>query len=209
MEAGISALRERAESADNPTTGVAKGMDGDAEADEESGLREREYFRLLRERAHLVLDSSFASPVEERDRIIALVEGRESGTRTVVELSSFGFKYGAPGGDLVLDVRFIPNPYYIAELRPLTGRDPACADYVLGHASARESLTALRSLVAAMVPAYAAQGRATLKVRIGCTGGKHRSVAMAEALGTALTELGIPVRIRHREMLAGRYADCR
>ena len=73
------------------------------------------------------------SPVEERDRIIAMAEGREPGTRPVVEVSSFGFKYGAPGGDLVLDVRFIPNPYYIAELRPLTGRDPACADYVLGQ----------------------------------------------------------------------------
>ena len=200
MEAGISALRERAEAADEMAVG---------EADEESRLRERESFQPLRVRADLVLDSSFASPVEERDRIIALAEGKAPSARTVVEITSFGFKYGAPGGDLVLDVRFIPNPYYIADLRPLTGKDAACADYVLSHPSARESLTALSSLVTAMVPAYAAQGRAILKVRIGCTGGKHRSVAMAEALGIVLAELGVPVKVRHREMLAGRYAECR
>jgi UPF0042 nucleotide-binding protein len=194
IEAGDSALAERAAAAEDaspPRTGTFDG--------------ERSALASAKRRAHLVLDSSYASPVELRDRIIALAEGRTREIVPVVDILSFGYKYGAPPGDLVLDVRFIPNPYYIAALRPLTGKDDRCADYVLSQESARGSLEALAALVKAMVPAYADQGRASVKVRIGCTGGQHRSVAMAEALAAALEEEGMPVRVRHREMEAKRY----
>ncbi len=194
IEAGDSALAERAAAAEDAPTPGAGSFD-----------RERAALASAKRRAHLVLDSSYASPVEIRDRIIALAEGKVREVVPVVDILSFGFKYGAPAGDLVLDVRFIPNPYYIAALRPLTGKDERCADYVLSQESARGSLLALATLVKAMVPAYADQGRATVKVRIGCTGGQHRSVAMAEALAASLSGAGLTVRLRHREMEAKRY----
>jgi UPF0042 nucleotide-binding protein len=194
IEAGDSALAERAAAAEDAPPPRAGSFD-----------RERAVLAAAKRRAHLVLDSSYASPVEIRDRIIALAEGKVREVVPVVDILSFGFKYGAPAGDLVLDVRFIPNPYYIAALRPLNGKDERCADYVLSQESARGSLLALATLVKAMVPAYADQGRASVKVRIGCTGGQHRSVAMAEALSDSLSEAGIPVRLRHREMEAKRY----
>jgi UPF0042 nucleotide-binding protein len=169
---------------------------------DDAGRRDTERAALapLREAADLILDSSYASPTDERDRIIALAEGERRQVQTVVEISSFGFKYGAPAGDLVLDVRFIPNPYYVSELRQLTGKDRACADYVFGEESAKTALEALIRLVAAMAPAYEAQGKPVLRVRIGCTGGQHRSVAMVEALGRALAERGLEVQVRHREL---------
>lgn len=191
LTASDSILRERgaaAQPSESPQEEAARRDD------------ERAALSALRDGADLVIDSSYASPTEERDRVIALAEGERRRIRTRVELSSFGFKYGAPSGDLVLDVRFIPNPYYVAALRPLTGRDKACADYVLGNESAKAALSALLSLVEAMAPAYEQQGKPALRVRIGCTGGQHRSVAMVEALASALAARGLEVSVRHREL---------
>jgi UPF0042 nucleotide-binding protein len=195
MEAGDGVLRERRAAAE----------DADVVWDEHELYAMREAMAGVRAMADLVLDSSYASPLEERDRIIALVEGQLHRAATTVDLLTFGFKYGAPQGDVVLDVRFIPNPYYVAALRPLTGMDVPCADYVLGHQGARDAIQALVSLVVAMVPSYTAQGRNSLRVRIGCTGGRHRSVAVAAALAAALAETGLPVSLRHRELDGGRH----
>lgn len=197
MEAGDGALRERRAAAE----------DADVVWDEHELHAMREAMAGVRAMADLVLDSSYASPLEERDRIIALVEGRPHRAETTVDLLTFGFKYGAPQGDVVLDVRFIPNPYYLAALRPLTGMDPACAEYVLSHEGAKATVQALVSLVDAMVPSYAAQGRSSLRVRVGCTGGRHRSVAVAEAVAMALVTIGIPVSLRHRELDGGKHRD--
>ncbi len=161
---------------------------------------EREAFAAVSLAADLVIDSSWLSPVEERDRIVALAEGKARVARTVVELSSFGYKFGAPQGDVIVDLRFIPNPYYVAALRRLTGKDADCAGYVFSHGCARETLAALVGLVTAMEPAYVLQGRPLLRIRIGCTGGQHRSVAMVEALGAALSERGLETRVMHREL---------
>jgi UPF0042 nucleotide-binding protein len=196
IEATESVLRKRKQSAEE--------IPGEVDDSEPSAARGA--LARVRSRADLVIDSSYASPLEERDRIIALAEGQAPEAETVVDIGSFGFKYGAPDGDVVVDARFIPNPYYVAALRPLCGLDPACADYVLGHESARGALSALTALASAMVPAYAAQGRGVLKLRIGCTGGQHRSVALAEALGASLRERGMTVLVGHRELAAGRYA---
>ena len=197
MEAGDGALRERRAAAE----------DADILWDDQELQAMREAMAGVRALADLVLDSSYASPLEERDRIIALVEGKTHRAETMVDIQTFGFKYGAPQGDVVLDVRFIPNPYYVAALRPLTGMDAPCADYVLGHEGAIGTVQALVSLVGAMVPSYAAQGRSSLKVRIGCTGGRHRSVAVAEALAAALAGIGMPVSLRHRELDSGKHGE--
>ncbi len=194
MEAGDSALLERMEASDT--------VAGTSSPDELAA--QREALSLVRARADLILDSSYMSPLEERDRIIALSEGRSGKVETVVDIMSFGFKHGGASGDIVVDVRFIPNPYYVAALRPLCGKDAACAAYVLGHDSARDTVESLSLLLRAMAPAYSVQGRSTLKVRIGCTGGKHRSVAIAEALAASLQGCGLKATARHRELEAGR-----
>ncbi|PKL09747.1 MAG: hypothetical protein CVV51_02130 [Spirochaetae bacterium HGW-Spirochaetae-7] len=201
LEAGDSALAERQAAADDVSaTNDHDGLQATLQA-------ARESMAPIRERASLVLDSSWMSPLEERDRILAMAEGRQHVALTFVELMSFGYKFGAPTGDIVFDARFIPNPYYVSNLRALTGLDLACAGYVLANDGAIGALEALRSLVQAMLPSYSSQGRRVLKVRIGCTGGQHRSVAMAEALAQALRSEGCQCVVRHREMEAGRYAD--
>jgi UPF0042 nucleotide-binding protein len=197
MEAGDGALRERRAAAE----------DADVPWDEQELHAMREAMAGVRAMADLVLDSSYASPLEERDRIIALVEGKPHQAATMVDIQTFGFKYGAPQGDIILDVRFIPNPYYVAVLRPLTGKDKPCAEYVMGHDGARGTVQALVALIGSMVPSYAAQGRSSLRVRIGCTGGRHRSVAVAEAVAAALTEESIPVSLRHRELDGGKHRE--
>lgn len=192
LAASESALREREAAAGG-------GAESESEA---SARRERERARLapIVEAADLLIDSSWTAPIEERDRVIALAEGRPRGGDTIVEVSSFGFKFGPPAGDLVVDLRFLPNPYYVAELRHLTGRDGPCAEYVLSREGAPELLEGLARVAAAMAPAYGRQGRHRLRVRLGCTGGRHRSVAMAEALRERLEAEGIACVVRHREL---------
>ncbi len=189
MYAGETALQER--------YAAARDAAEDAVARRDA---ERAALEPLKAIADLVIDSSYASPAEECERIIAAAEGSVRRPGTTVEISSFGFRYGVPQGDLVVDLRFIPNPYYVADLRPLCGKDKACADYVFSHASARDTLAGLVGLVSTMAAAYAEEGRPLLRVRIGCTGGWHRSVAMVEALGSELAGRGIRAVLRHREM---------
>jgi UPF0042 nucleotide-binding protein len=165
----------------------------------------RASFEPLRSKADLVLNSAYTPPQDEADRINALVEGRRYQAETTVEIMSFGFQYGGESGDLVLDVRFLPNPYYVNSLRPLTGQDKPCADYVFGFEDAQRTLALLEELTETMIRSYREQGRKILKVRIGCTGGQHRSVALAEALGKKLESSGCPVKVLHREMGARRY----
>jgi UPF0042 nucleotide-binding protein len=122
-----------------------------------------------------------------------------------VEFKSFGFKYSDESGDLVFDARFIPNPYYVDSLRPLTGRDPPCADYVFSFPITQRVFALLKELVLTMAQGFQEQGRTSLKIRVGCTGGQHRSVALVEALAKETAAMGYPVSVTHREMEAGRY----
>jgi UPF0042 nucleotide-binding protein len=167
--------------------------------------KSRESFEPLRSKAGLILNSAYMLPGDEANRIDALVEGRSYEAETVVEIMSFGFQYGGETGDLVLDVRFLPNPYYVNSLRPLTGKDESCAVYVLGFEDAQKTLRLLEELTGTMLAAFRKQGRKILKIRIGCTGGQHRSVALAEALAEKIKPHACPVTIRHREMEARRY----
>jgi len=122
-------------------------------------------------------------------------------TSLQVDIVSFGFKHGLPlDVDLVFDVRFLPNPHWVDELRPLDGRDAPVRDYVMGQDDAAAYLAELQRLFEPTLPAYEREGKAYLSIAVGCTGGRHRSVAMAEALGGVLGELGYHPHIRHRDV---------
>jgi len=117
-----------------------------------------------------------------------------------ISLFSFGFKHGHPQADLVWDVRFLPNPYWDAELKPYTGQDPRVACYALDNASGAEFFTLLEPLLTFLVRQYTDGGRETLTLAVGCTGGKHRSVAVAERLLIFLRDLGCEVQLFHRDI---------
>jgi UPF0042 nucleotide-binding protein len=119
-----------------------------------------------------------------------------------VELASFGFKYGEEQGDLVFNVRYLPNPYYVDSLKPLTGKDKACADYVLGFPAAQKTLQLLLEIILVQAEGFEEQGgKASLKVCVGCTGGQHRSVALVEALAKEIAAAGYAVSVKHRDLL--------
>lgn len=162
---------------------------------------ERRRMAPLRDLADHVIDSSRLSVHELRRRMGALIGG-ETATPLVVTLQSFGFKRGAPTeADLLFDVRFLRNPHFVEALRPLTGREPRVARYVLRDPAARRFMALTTSLLRFLLPQYIAEGKSYLTVGIGCTGGRHRSVAVAEALGRALRRTrGIELRLRHRDI---------
>ena len=118
-----------------------------------------------------------------------------------VNVVSFGFKHGLPGDvDLVFDLRFLPNPHWEEDLRPYTGLDSAVREYVLGNPDAQTFLVKLDDLLGMLLPAYVKEGKAYLSIAVGCTGGQHRSVAIAEALAMLMAKRGFPANIRHRDI---------
>jgi UPF0042 nucleotide-binding protein len=160
---------------------------------------ERERLSVLRRRAGRVIDTTHLTVHDLRRQLVQLVSGRPDGIRLVTRLVSFGFKYGLPqDADLVFDLRFLPNPYFVSELRAHSGLDPRVASYVFGASEARELLDDLSALLAKLLPRYAAEGKAYLTIAVGCTGGRHRSVAMAEALAKRLQHGTISVA--HRDI---------
>ena len=118
-----------------------------------------------------------------------------------VRVFSFGFKHGMPDeADILIDVRFLPNPFYDPELRPLTGEDAPVRDFVIGHPKTQEFLKAWRALLDAVMPGYVAEGKSQLSVAVGCTGGQHRSVAIANETASYLSQRGYHVSISHRDL---------
>lgn len=155
----------------------------------------------LRDRADTVLDTSYLSIYELRERLGMILSGAAVTRHVAVVVQSFGFKYGPlRSADLQFDVRFLQNPYYVAELRDLTGLDAACREYVFRQPSAQVFVETIAGLLIRLIPDYASLGRARLTVGIGCTGGQHRSVAIATALGEALKQRDVVVAIRHRQL---------
>jgi len=161
----------------------------------------------LREIADVVVDTSLLSASESKQRFARLVESH--GSRLSVSLTSFGFKYGTPlDVDMLLDVRFLPNPHYDPKLKPLTGHDEPVRDAVLGQHDTEEFLARLYDLLAFLIPRYVAEGKTYFTLGIGCTGGRHRSVAIVEDLASYLREEGaddpaIDLFVRHRDLEAG------
>lgn len=143
---------------------------------------EREALKELRDQAEHVVDTSSMTVHELRRQMMTRFNSKAGGAMALT-LMSFGFKYGVPSNaDLVFDVRFLPNPYFVPELKPLTGKDDAVAQFVLGRPDSIEFLSRLFDLLLFLVPRYQKEGKAYLTVAIGCTGGQHRSVAIAQAL---------------------------
>jgi UPF0042 nucleotide-binding protein len=161
---------------------------------------EREQLLDVRGEADLVIDTTGLIVHELRARIVAaFTEDRESSLRATVV--SFGYKYGLPvDADLVVDCRFLPNPHWVPDLRPRTGQDPLVRDFVLSQPGAKEFLDRYSEVLAILMPGYRAEGKRYLSLAVGCTGGKHRSVAMAEQLAQRLTDLGVDVQVSHRDL---------
>ena len=163
--------------------------------------RERRLLAPLRERATLVLDTSDISIHELKARLNKDIIQHSRRTNIVFAVVSFGYKYGIPiDADLLFDVRFLPNPHYDLRLRPLTGLDVEVRDFVLESPDTAEYLDHLLGLLDFLFPRYAAEGKAHLTIGVGCTGGRHRSVAIAQLIGERYEKQGYYTNVRHRDM---------
>lgn len=162
--------------------------------------REREILGDIRAVADLVIDTTSLNVHDLRRRIEAAFDSDEESDFHITVLS-FGFKYGIPvDADMVADVRFLPNPYWDEQLRPLTGQDPAVAVSVLEREGAGDFLTHFQELLGTMREGYLREGKRLVTVAVGCTGGKHRSVAMSEKLAKMLREKGLQATVFHRDL---------
>lgn len=164
--------------------------------------RESEMLAELRGMADMVFDSSQWTIHEMRSKIYhAFGDRSRTGPAMQVSLVSFGFKFGIPvGSDLLFDVRFLPNPHFVEGLRPLTGCDEPVQSYLEGKDDYRELLSRLGDLLGYLLPRYQGENRSYLSVAVGCTGGKHRSVAIVEALRRELAAAGWSVKVEHRDI---------
>lgn len=163
---------------------------------------ERDMMAPLRQRADFIIDTSHRSTAQLRGELLRLFgsETAEKGGMSV-SVTSFGFKHGLPmEADLVFDVRFMPNPYYIQELREKTGLDREVADYVFSFQQTHDYMAKLRDLLAFTLPLYTEEGKTELVIAVGCTGGHHRSVAVTHALAEDIRAMGYRVRENHRDM---------
>jgi UPF0042 nucleotide-binding protein len=162
--------------------------------------QERQRLEELRGRANKIIDTSNLSVHELKEQITELFGSRSVGSQITLSVTSFGYKYGIlMDADLVMDVRFLPNPYYVEGLRELTGTDERVKKFVLGHEVTRSFITQFIQLLKFLIPHYIAEGKTHLGIAIGCTGGQHRSVVMAIEIGEALGEMGYPVLVKHRD----------
>jgi UPF0042 nucleotide-binding protein len=174
-------------------------------ADEADGLvesieLERSLLEPVRHAADLVIDTSDLNVHQLKERIDHAFDA-PTGSRLQVAVESFGFKHGLPlDADIVMDVRFLPNPHWDDALRPLTGHDPKVRDYVLETAVGSSFVDRFDELLASLLPQYQAEGRSYLTVAVGCTGGRHRSVAIAEELASRLRSQGVAVTASHRDL---------
>ncbi len=167
------------------------------------GIRaERELLAPLRARADVVMDSSDLTAADLRRRIAEEMAGGHESGKMALTLLTFGFKNGPPrDADLTLDVRFLPNPHYVDELRPMTGLDREVREYVESGTQAGEFYGRLLPLLQFLVPAYVAEGKSHLTIAIGCTGGRHRSVTVADRIRRDLAERDdVVVRVKHRDV---------
>jgi UPF0042 nucleotide-binding protein len=161
---------------------------------------EREAFEEVRAAADVIVDTTDLSVHQLRDQLRSAFAADQRPTMRV-DLTSFGFKKGIPRvADLMFDVRFLPNPHWVPELRPQTGLDEPVREYVFSHAEAGTFLAKVTDLLDFLIPEYEVEGKSYLTIAVGCTGGKHRSVAMAEAIGQHLTAAGVDTAVHHRDM---------
>ena len=166
--------------------------------------RERELLEPLRGRADYLIDTTHLSPAQLKERISDIFLG-DSVKGLRISCMSFGFKYGAPTeADMLFDVRCLPNPFYIDELRNLTGLNEEVYNYVMEKPETKGFVERLFDMVDYLIPLYSEEGKSSLVIAIGCTGGKHRSVTIAEALCSYFSEKGLKVTTMHRDITRGR-----
>jgi len=166
----------------------------------EAIAKERELLTPLRRRADIIIDSTQFKTSQLRERMTTMFLG-SSGKGMKVHVMSFGFKNGLPtDADIVMDVRYLPNPYYVDELRPLTGLDKPIVDYVMDKPETKEFIKRFKSLLEYIVPLNCKEGKSSLMIAVGCTGGQHRSVALTEEFGRYIRELGYDVTTGHRDI---------
>lgn len=176
-------------------------LEKDAASLEEAVEKERELMLPVKERADFVIDTTDLPTAKLRKELLRIFNGEEEQAGMSVSVTSFGFKYGIPlEADLVLDVRFMPNPFYIEELRHHTGLDQPVADYVFGFRQTRDFLCKVEDLLRFTLPLYAEEGKTGLVIAVGCTGGHHRSVAIAHALAEFVRTQGYQTAEHHRDM---------
>ncbi len=168
---------------------------------ESSIAKERVAFEEIRAAADVIVDTSDLSVHDLRWKLREAFEDAETKHTMRVDVTSFGFKRGPLRVvDIMFDVRFLPNPYWVADLRDLTGQDEAVRSYVFGHPEAGEFLDKVNDLLDFLIPYYTAEGKSYLTIGVGCTGGQHRSVAMTEAIGSHLRDMGVATTVHHRDM---------
>lgn len=171
---------------------------------EDAVRRETVLLSPLRERADYIINTTGLTTAMLQARIADILPDGRAGRRLSVAVTAFGYKYGLPmDADLVFDVRFLPNPFYVEELRTLSGLDKPVSDFVLSCGDARRFLEMLVSMLKFLMPLYLEEGKYNLNIAIGCTGGRHRSVAVANALADRLLELGFSVSRSFRDLEKG------
>lgn len=169
---------------------------------EEAVTRERGLLESVRERADFIINTSTLTIGQLQNEIYRIFVGENVSDLLQINVMSFGFKYGLPiEADLVFDVRFLPNPFYVAELRQKTGMDKDVRDFIMRYDVAKEFLGLLKNLIGFLLPQYLEEGKHSLTIAVGCTGGRHRSVAVANALNEFIKEQG------HNSVLINRDAD--
>ena len=153
----------------------------------------------LRERAKYVIDTSMLTTAQNRERVCSLFLNKGQ-TGMSLMVVSFGFKYGVPQeADLVIDVRCLPNPFYVPELKNLTGLDQPVVDYVMQSPESQEFLRRIESFLEYALPLYVKEGKSQLMIAVGCTGGKHRSITFARKIGEFCQKLGYAPSVQHRD----------
>lgn len=176
-------------------------LDGEADGLVEAIDLERRQLEPVKSAADLVIDTTDLNVHQLKAKLLAAFDAVDDARRMHLAVESFGYKHGLPmDADIVMDLRFLPNPHWVEALRPLTGRDPAVRDFVLGSPAAADFLEHFEGLLARLLPAYEDEGRTYLTVAVGCTGGRHRSVAVAEEVARRLRLLGHAVRVGHRDI---------
>lgn len=162
--------------------------------------QEKELLANIKRKAQLVIDTTDLTPRQLREKLLKAFSDSETGDLFRIELVSFGFKHGLPiDADIAMDVRFLPNPYYIPELREKTGVDQEVYDYVMQQAETEEFFNRFMALLAVNLPGYKREGKSNVNIAIGCTGGHHRSVALVERVAQQLRSDGYNVNISHRD----------
>lgn len=194
LEAGDDVLVRRFE-------GTRRRHPVGADTVSEGIVRERAALDRIKVRADVVIDTSDLNVHQLRDRLVQMFQSDDATDGLQTSVTSFGYKNGIPlDVDMVLDCRFLPNPHWVEDLRPLPGTEPAVREFVMAQPETREFLARLEPLLALLLPAYVKEGKTYLNIAVGCTGGRHRSVVLAEEVARLMEEYGFKPTVNHRDV---------